>query len=75
MTMTKEQIGQAIAEARKAQGITIREIAERCSTSTRAVQAAEKGWYNVGIDTYLALAQQLGVELHIKPIERSKGAE
>lgn len=73
--MTKEQIGQAIAEARKAQGITIREIAERCSTSTRAVQAAEKGWYNVGIDTYLALAQQLGVELQIKPIERSKGAE
>ena len=73
--MTKEQIGQAIADARKAQGITIREIAERCSTSTRAVQAAEKGWYNVGIDTYLALAQQLGVELQIKPIERIKGAE
>lgn len=73
--MTKEELGQAIAEARKAQGITIREIAERCSTSTRAVQAAEKGWYNVGIDTYLALAQQLGVELHIKPIERTKGAE
>lgn len=73
--MTKEQIGQAIAEARKAQGITIREIAERCSTSTRAVQAAEKGWYNVGIDTYLALAQQLGVELQITPSERTKGAE
>lgn len=73
--MNKTEIGQAIAEARKAQGITIREIAERCSTSTRAVQAAEKGWYNVGIDTYLALAQQLGVELHIKPIERTKGAE
>ena len=73
--MNKEQIGQAIAEARKAQGITIREIAGRCSTSTRAVQAAEKGWYNVGIDTYLALAQQLGVELQIKPIERTKGAE
>lgn len=73
--MNKEEIGQAIANERKAQGITIREIAERCSTSTRAVQAAEKGWYNVGIDTYLALAQQLGVELHIKPIERTKGAE
>lgn len=73
--MNKTEIGQAIAEARKAQGITIREIAMRCSTSTRAVQAAEKGWYNVGIDTYLALAQQLGVELQIKPIERTKGAE
>lgn len=38
-------------------------------------QAAEKGWYNVGIDTYLALARELGVELQIKPIERTKGAE
>lgn len=75
MTMNKVRIGQAIAEARKAQGITIREIAGRCATSTRAVQAAEKGWYNVGIDTYLALAQQLGVELQITPIERTKGAE
>ena len=73
--MTKEQIGQAIAEERKAQGITVRKMAELANTSPRAVQAAEKGWYNVGIDTYLALAQQLGVELHIKPIERSKGAE
>jgi transcriptional regulator with XRE-family HTH domain len=75
MIMTREQLGEALAQSRIAQGITIREIAERCSTSTRAVQAAEKGWYNVGIDTYLALAQQLGVELQFKPIERSKGAE
>ena len=73
--MTKEQIGQAIAEARKAQGITIRKMAELANTTTRAVQAAEKGWYNVGIDTYIALAQQLGVELQIKPIERMEGAE
>ena len=73
--MNKTEIGQAIAEARKAQGITIRKMAEFCATSTRAVQAVEKGWYNVGIDTYIALAQQLGVELQIKPIEQSKGAE
>lgn len=75
MIMTREQLGEALAQSRIAQGITIREIAGRCATSTRAVQAAEKGWYNVGIDTYLALAQQLGVELQITPIERTKGAE
>ena len=63
--MNKTEIGQAIAEARKAQGITIREIAGRCSTSTRAVQAAEKGWYNVGIDTYLKLAETLNLSLKV----------
>ena len=73
--MTKEEIGKAIANERKAQGITIRRMAEMAGLTPRAVQAVEKGWYNVGIETYLALAQQLGVELHIKPIERSKGAE
>lgn len=61
--MTKEQIGQAIAEARKAQGITIRKMAEMADTSTRAVQAVEKGLYNVGIDTYLKLAQTLHMRL------------
>ena len=63
MAMTKEQIGQAIAETRKAQGITIRKMAEMADTSTRAVQAVEKGLYNVGIDTYLKLAQTLHMRL------------
>ena len=63
--MTKEQIGQAIAEARKAQGITIREMAELANTSPRAVQAVEKGWYNVGIETYLKLAGTLNISIKV----------
>ena len=63
--MTKEQIGQAIAETRKAQGITIRKMAEMAETSTRAVQAVEKGLYNVGIDTYLKLAKTLNLSLKV----------
>ena len=63
--MTKEQIGQAIAETRKAQGITIRKMAEMAGTSTRAVQAVEKGLYNVGIDTYLKLAQTLNLSIKV----------
>ena len=63
--MNKEQIGQAIAETRKAQGITIRKMAEMAGTSTRAVQAVEKGLYNVGIDTYLKLAQTLNLSLKV----------
>lgn len=65
--MNKTEIGQAIAEARKAQGITIRKMAEMADTSTRAVQAVEKGLYNVGIDTYLKLAQTL--KLHIQILQ------
>ena len=65
LTMTKEQIGQAIAEARKAQGITIRKMAEMAETSTRAIQAVEKGLYNVGIDTYIKLAQTLNLSIKV----------
>lgn len=61
--MTKEEIGQAIAEARKAQGITIRKLAEMANTTPRTVQAIEKGWYNVGIDTYVSIAKALDAEL------------
>jgi predicted transcriptional regulator len=64
--MTKEQIGQAIADARKAQGISIRKMAELAKTSTRAIQAVEKGWYNVGIDTYTAIADALRMRIEIK---------
>ncbi len=64
--MTKEQIGQAIAEARKAQGITIRKMAELASTSPRAIQAVEQGWYNVGIETYLKLAETLNLRLKVE---------
>lgn len=63
--MTKEQIGQTIAETRKAQGITVRKMAEMAGTSTRAIQAVEKGLYNVGIDTYLKLAQTLNLSLKV----------
>ena len=63
--MTKEQIGQAIADARKAQGITVRKMAELANTSPRAVQAVEKGWYNVGIETYLKLAETLNLSLKV----------
>lgn len=70
--MTREELGKALSTLRKEQGITIREMAKFCATSTRAVQAVEKGWYNVGIDTYLAIAHQLGVELRIVPPQRTK---
>ena len=70
--MSKEELGRAIAAARKAQGITVRRMAEMAGTSTRAVQAVEKGWYNVGIDTYLAIMRQLRVELRLLHVSQPK---
>lgn len=64
--MTKEELGQAIAKARKAQGITIRRMAEMAGLTPRAVQAVEKGWYNVGIETYLKLAQSLKLSIKVE---------
>lgn len=61
--MDKIELGERIANERKAKGISIRAMAEKANTSTRAVQAVEKGWYNVGIDTYLALADRLGQQI------------
>lgn len=37
----------------------------RASTSTRAVQAVEKGWYNVGIDTCLKIAESLNLSIKV----------
>ena len=63
--MNRAELGAALANIRKSQGITIRQLAELTSTSTRAVQAVEKGWYNVGIDAYLTMAEKLGAEVQI----------
>jgi len=63
--MNRQEIGQAIAQERTKQGITIRKMAELANTSPRAVQAVEKGWYNVGIDTYLAIASVLRLKFEI----------
>lgn len=64
--MTQAEIGNAIANARKEQGITIRRMAEMAGLTPRAVQAVEKGWYNVGIETYLKLAHALKMRLKIE---------
>ena len=64
--MTQAEIGNAIANARKEQGITIRRMAEIAGLTPRAVQAVEKGWYNVGIETYLKLAQSLKLSIKVE---------
>lgn len=70
--MTREEIGKKLAALRIEQGITIREMAELAKTAPRAVQAVEKNWYNVGIDTYLAIAKVLGAEVQVRKAIKRK---
>ena len=67
--MTQEQIGKRIAEERKAQGISIRELARRCDISTTTLQGVEKGWYEGKLATYLKIAENLNLKLQITNTE------
>ena len=64
--MTQAEIGIAIANARKEQGITIRRMAEIAGLTPRAAQAVEQGWYNVGIEPHLKLAPAIKMRLKIE---------
>lgn len=63
--MTQEQIGKRIAEERKAQCISIRELARRCDISTTTLQGVEKGWHDGKLATYLKIAESLNLKLSI----------
>lgn len=63
--MTQEQIGKRIAEERKAQGISIRELARRCEISTTTLQGVEKGWYDGKLATYLKIAERLNLSIKV----------
>lgn len=67
--MTQNEIGKRIAEERKAQGISIRELAKRCEISTTTLQGVEKGWYEGKLATYLKIAENLNLNLSITNTE------
>jgi transcriptional regulator with XRE-family HTH domain len=63
--MTQAEIGKRIAEERKAQGLSIRQLAKMCEISTTTLQGVEKGWFDGKISTYLKIAETLGLEMAI----------
>lgn len=48
--VNRTRIGFLIAEARKRQGFSVRELAERCGVSYQNITKIENGKYNVSID-------------------------
>ena len=63
--MTRQEISQAIEQARQAKGITYRKLAELSGRDLRAVQAVCKGKYNFGIDTLIDIATAVGIVLKV----------
>lgn len=64
--MTKAEIGKRIADERKAQGLSIRQLAKMCEISTTTLQGVEKGWFDGKLTTYLKIAETLKLSLKIE---------
>lgn len=61
--MTKKTIGQVIAKARKAKEISYYKINDKAKVQRHVVKSIEKGDKNYSIDSLLATAEVLGVEI------------
>lgn len=62
----KQQIGSMIQEARKAKGMTQKELAKMLNVSQSAVKGYESGKQNLTIETMHKLSGILGIDFVIK---------
>ena len=69
--LSVEQIGRAIQQERKAQGLTQSDIAGLAQTGVRFIVDLEKGKPTIQMSKALAVLQLLGLEL----VVRKKGAQ
>lgn len=61
-------IGHQIKEAREAQGLTIRQFADKCGLAFGHISRIESGCYNVTADTLAVIASVLSVNITIEPL-------
>ncbi|WP_020599874.1 helix-turn-helix domain-containing protein [Spirosoma panaciterrae] len=62
MADIKQKIGQQIREARKAKGLTQKELGEKLGVSESTVNQYESGKQNLTVDTITKIAEALGVK-------------
>lgn len=63
--INRKRIGQLIADARRKQGLSIRELAEKCGVSYQNITKIENGRYNVSIDILNKLCATLGLKIDL----------
>lgn len=61
----REIIGQQLAALRKEQGLTVRQLAERCGLDHANIVKIENGKYNVSIDILQRVCDALGANIRI----------
>ena len=63
--INRKRIGQLIADARRKQGLTLRELAELSGVSYQNITKIENGKYNVSIDILNKLCATLGLKIDL----------
>ena len=63
--INRSRIGQLIADARRRQGLSIRELAERSGVSYQNITKIENGKYNVSIDILGKLCRALDLKIDL----------
>lgn len=66
--INRKRIGQLIAEARRKQGLTLRELAEKSGVSYQNITKIENGRYNVSIDILGKLCRALYLKIDLSGI-------
>lgn len=62
----REYVGEQIRKARKSQGLTTRQLAEKCGLSHSHIIRVEQGRYAITIDTIAVIAKALGLEITLE---------
>lgn len=66
--INRKRIGQLIADARRKQGLTLRELAEKSGVSYQNITKIENGRYNVSIDILGKLCRALDLKIDLSCI-------
>lgn len=61
VSIKRKDIGRQIAEVRKSQGLTVRDLSEKCGLAANHISRIETGKYNYNIDTLIQIADALGL--------------
>ncbi|WP_461093337.1 helix-turn-helix domain-containing protein [Spirosoma gilvum] len=65
MTDIKQKVGQQIREARKAKGMTLREVGDQLGVAEATVSRYELGSQNLTVATLKKIADVLGMEFGV----------
>lgn len=64
--ITKQELGAQLAELRKVEGVSIRELAERCEMSKTTIVNIERGAFFPRFDILQKITEALGANIEIK---------